>query len=77
MFLPEEKSHNKETTALQLAALYQQGEEVFGELTRFKDWMDYPNTVLSGKKPIELLDAPSGFQWISNELIRIAHGVLA
>lgn len=36
MFLTEEKIHSEETTALQLATLYQQGEEVFGELSRFK-----------------------------------------
>ena len=76
---PDEKRLNKEATAtaLQLAALYQQGEEVFGELARFKGWMDYPNPVLSGKKPTDLLDTPFGFQWINDELIRIAHGVLA
>lgn len=73
MFLTEEKCHNKEI----LTALYQQGEEVFGELSHFKNWMDYPNPVLSGKKPTDLLDTPFGYQWISDELIRIAHGVLA
>jgi putative toxin-antitoxin system antitoxin component (TIGR02293 family) len=76
---PDEKRLNKEATAtaLQLAALYQQGEEIFGELDHFKGWMDYPNPVLGGKKPVELLDTPFGFQWINDELIRIAHGVLA
>lgn len=76
---PDEKRLGKEATAyaLQLAALYQWGEEVFGELARFVGWMNYPNPVLSGKKPTELLDTPFGFQWIHDELTRIAHGVLA
>jgi uncharacterized protein (DUF2384 family) len=74
MFLTEEKRLTKES---QSATLFQQGEEVFGELARFKAWMDYPNPVLNGKKPTELLNTPFGFQWINDELIRIAHGVLA
>lgn len=76
MFLTERKRLNEEHTALKLVAL-QKGTEVFGELAHFKVWMDYPNPVLNGKKPMELLDTPSGFQWINDELLRIAHGVLA
>lgn len=76
---PDEKHINKDATAkaLLLAALYQQGEDVFGDLNHFKGWMNYPNPVLGSKKPTELLDTPFGFQWITDELTRIAHGVLA
>lgn len=77
MFFTEVKYLNEDANALQLAALYQQGREVFGELARFKGWMDSPNPILSKKKPAELLDTPFGFQWINDELIRIAHKVLA
>ncbi len=63
--------------ALQLATLYQQGEETFGQAEKFRGWMAYPNPVFGGKKPIELLDSIYGFRAIEEELIRIDYGVLA
>jgi putative toxin-antitoxin system antitoxin component (TIGR02293 family) len=63
--------------ALQLATLYQQGEEIFGQADKFKGWMAYPNPVFGGKRPIELLDSIYGFRVIEEELIRIDYGVLA
>ena len=63
--------------ALQLANLYKQGEEVFGESWRFHGWMNHPSFVLDGKKPLELLDTIFGFQLVSDEIMRIEHGILA
>ncbi len=63
--------------ALQLANLYKQGEEVFGESGRFQGWMIHPSLVLGGKKPVELLDTTFGFQLVSDEIMRIEHGILA
>lgn len=71
--LPQEVTEK----ALQLANLYAQGEDVFGEAWRFHGWMNHPSPVLGGKKPIELLDTAFGFQLVSDEIIRIEHGVLA
>lgn len=71
--LPQEVTEK----ALQLATLYKQGEEVFGEAERFHGWMNYPNPVLGSKKPVELLDTTFGFQLVSDEIVRIEHGVLA
>lgn len=62
--------------ALQLATLYQQGEEVFGQAEKFRGWMSYPNPIFDGKKPIDLLDSLYGFRAIEEELIRIDYGVL-
>lgn len=63
--------------ALQLAALYQKGEEIFGQAEKFRNWMHYPNPVFGGKKPVDLLDSLYGFRAIEDELIRIDYGVLA
>lgn len=63
--------------ALQLANLYKQGESVFGEAWKFQGWMNHPSPIFGGKKPIELLDTTFGFQLVNDEIIRIAHGVLA
>lgn len=62
---------------LQLALLYEKGESVFGNLSKFKIWMKFPNPVFGGKPPLELLDTHFGFQIVSDELTRIEHGVFA
>ena len=46
--LPQEVTEK----ALQLAILYTQGEDVFGEAWRFQGWMNHPNPVLDGKNPL-------------------------
>lgn len=63
--------------ALQLAKLYAKGENVFGDLDRFKHWMEHPNMALAMKRPKELLDTTFGFQLLSEELVRIEHGIFA
>lgn len=71
--LPKEASER----AIQIASLYARGEQVFGNLDNFKGWMNHPSPVLSGNKPIDLLDTAFGFQAVLDELIRIEYGVLA
>jgi len=75
----DEKLMPQEVTekALQLATLYKQGEEVFGNQKKFSGWMNHPSLFFRGKRPIELLDTTFGFQAIHEELIRIDYGVLA
>jgi putative toxin-antitoxin system antitoxin component (TIGR02293 family) len=63
--------------ALQLASLYKQGEDIFGETWKFQGWLNHPSPVFGGKKPIELLDSQFGFQAVQDELVRIDWGVLA
>lgn len=63
--------------AIQLAKLYAKGENVFGDLDRFKNWMEHPNTALASKSPKELLDTTFGFQLLGEELVRIEHGIFA
>ncbi|WP_378187275.1 antitoxin Xre/MbcA/ParS toxin-binding domain-containing protein [Aquimarina sp. W85] len=62
---------------LQLAKLYAKGEHVFGDLVRFKRWMEHPNIALASKKPKDLLDTTFGFQLLNEELVRIEHGIFA
>ncbi|MEW7277016.1 antitoxin Xre-like helix-turn-helix domain-containing protein [Aquimarina sp. 2201CG1-2-11] len=60
---------------LQLVKLYAKGENIFGDLDRFKNWMDHPNVALAMKKPKDLLDTTFGFQLLNEELVRIEHGI--
>jgi len=60
-----------------MAKLYSRGEEVFGNMEKFREWM---NTVLlpfGNKKPKEFLDTSLGIRMILDELGRIEHGILA
>lgn len=62
--------------ALQLANLYKQGEEVFGNPEKFNGWMNHPSPFFGGRKPIDLLDTQFGFQAVQDEIARIDWGVL-
>lgn len=59
---------------IQLARVYEQGLEVFGNVQTLRQWMRAKNPVL-GESPLELLDTHIGAQMVLDELIRIAHGV--
>jgi putative toxin-antitoxin system antitoxin component (TIGR02293 family) len=53
------------------------GEEVFGEMNLFKEWMNRNLRALGNKKPKEFLDTSIGIHFIMDELGRIEHGVFA
>ena len=63
--------------AVELARLYQRGEEVFGSIDKFKGWMKHPAYVFNGVTPISLLDTSAGFDLVFKELGRIEHGIFA
>ncbi len=63
--------------ALELAQLYSRGEEVFGDLPVFRQWMDSSIPALGGKKPKSFLDTSLGIGMLMAELGRIEHGVFA
>ena len=63
--------------AIQLAKLYERGNEVWGDLERFKGWMRHPNPFLGSKTPLEILDTNFGFEMVLDEIGRIEHGILA
>lgn len=60
---------------LQLASLYQKGEEVFEDLLIFKNWMRQPNELFNNKSPLEMLDTNTGFQLVEDEIGRIEFNV--
>jgi len=61
--------------AIELAKLYARGEEVFGSLEDFKQWVDSPILALGNRKPKEFLDTSIGFGMLMKLLGRIEHGV--
>jgi putative toxin-antitoxin system antitoxin component (TIGR02293 family) len=61
----------------QLSIIYEKGLSVFGEKVYFDIWLNTQNVALGGLKPKDLLDNSFGIGLVSDELIRIEHGVLA
>ena len=76
---PDDKKLEKIASekAIQLAKLYERGNEVWGDLDRFKGWMRHPNPFLGSKTPLEILDTNFGFEMVLDEIGRIEHGILA
>lgn len=63
--------------AILIGKLYYKGEQLFGDLERFKKWMDSNNISLDGKKPKDYLDTFAGINLINEELLRIEYGYTA
>ena len=62
---------------IELARLYSRGEDVFGSLDAFKEWIDSSVIALGNKKPKEFFDTSLGIELLMEELGRIEHGVFA
>lgn len=62
---------------LKIEQLYLVGEEVFGSVQSFKQWMQKPAYGLGNKIPAKILTTISGINLVINQVMRIAHGVLA
>ncbi len=62
---------------LQITMLYERGVQVFGDKQNFDTWLNTVSLALGNKSPKELLDTAFGIDLVSDELIRIEHGVLA
>ena len=62
---------------IELAEVTNVGLDVFGEMEKFKLWLDTPNFALGGLKPIELLRDSYGKEMVISELTRINYGILA
>jgi putative toxin-antitoxin system antitoxin component (TIGR02293 family) len=60
---------------IELANLYQHGEEVFESIDMFNIWMKTPHAMFQKQRPIDILDTHRGFLMIHDELGRIEHGV--
>lgn len=61
---------------IEMAEVTSIGLDVFGEMEKFKLWLDTPNFSLGGLKPMELLKDSYGKEMVVSELTRINHGIL-
>lgn len=62
---------------LKIEQLYKIGYEVFGSTESFKQWLHKPAYSLGSKIPADILNTISGINLVINQVMRIAHGVLA
>ena len=77
-YTPQQKLNAEQTERLiEIAKLYSRGEEVFGSLDAFKEWMNSSVMALGNKKPKAFLDTSLGIDILMNELGRIEHGIFA
>ncbi len=60
---------------IQIVELFERGYEVFGEKSKFRNWLRTENRILGNIRPIEILDTPIGIEMIKDILGRIEHGV--
>ena len=61
---------------IEMAEVTHVGLEVFGNIDKFKLWLDTSNYALGGLKPMELLKDSYGKEMVIGELTRIGHGIL-
>lgn len=77
-YTPKQKLNAEQSErVIELAKLYSRGEEVFGTLDAFKEWMNSTVMALGNKKPKEFLDTSLGIEMLMDELGRIEHGIFA
>ena len=61
---------------LEMAEVTNVGLDVFGDMDKFKLWLDTPNFSLGNLKPMELLKDSYGKELVISELTRINYGIL-
>lgn len=77
-YSPKQKLNAEQSErVIELAKVYSRGEEVFGSLDAFREWMNSTVMALGNKKPKEFLDTSMGIEMLMEELGRIEHGIFA
>lgn len=77
-YLPKQKLNPEQSErVIELAKIYSRGEEVFGTLDAFREWMQSSVRALGDKRPQEFLDTSIGIELLMEELGRIEHGIFA
>ena len=61
---------------IEMAEVTNVGLDVFGDMEKFKLWLETPNFSLGKLKPIELLKDSYGKELVISELTRINYGIL-
>ena len=77
--LTKKKIYDQETSEriLELVRLYAFGQDVFGSIDRFNDWLHSVCIPLGRQEPFDLLDTSFGIELVMQEIGRIDHGVFA
>lgn len=60
---------------IEMAEVTKVGLDVFGDLEKFRGWLNTPSFALGGLEPMELLKDSYGKEMVIGELVRIDHGV--
>lgn len=77
-YTPKQKLNAEQSErVIELAKLYSRGEDVFGSIEAFKEWVDSRVIALGNKKPKEFMDTSIGIEMLMDELGRIEHGIFA
>jgi putative toxin-antitoxin system antitoxin component (TIGR02293 family) len=63
--------------ALKIVALFKKGNDVFGSLQIFRNWLAKPQFGLGRQVPFQLMETSLGIDLISDELSRIEYGATA
>ena len=63
--------------ALYIAKLFKSGNDLFGSMEKFRNWLNMENSVMGGEKPVSYLDTFSGIQLVLDELNAIEFGFSA
>jgi putative toxin-antitoxin system antitoxin component (TIGR02293 family) len=75
---PKEKLNTEQSERLvEIARLYARGEQVFGSIPAFNQWMNAEILAFGNQTPRSFLDTSIGIQLLMKELGRIEHGVFA
>ena len=61
---------------LNIIRVFKKGEELFGDIDLFKNWLQKDNPIL-GDKPKRFLNTSTGCQVVIDELGRAQHGVMS
>ena len=62
---------------IEMAEVTNVGIDVFGDMEKFKLWLETPNFSLGNLKPLELLKDSYGKELVISELTRINYGILS
>ncbi len=61
----------------EIESLFVLGNQVFGDTSKFRQWLQRPSVALGGQEPVSFFDTSEGIRLISAELHRIEHGIFA
>lgn len=67
---------NQSEKIIEMSEVTNVGIDVFGDIDKFKLWLDTPNFSLGNLKPMELLKDSYGKELVISELTRINYGIL-